>query len=92
VIQGCGVLRDGHVQIASDATFVAVDGKIERPLGCDRRFILDLGFVLQDSHGRQIIFHLLESSEHALSICGGLEVISRRPLIGERAAFLLRTP
>src|SRR5690348_10805148 len=52
-------------------------------LGRDYRFVLDLGLVFQNSHGGQIVFHLLEASQHALLIGSNLKVVSGTRLIGE---------
>ena len=47
--------------------------------------VLNLGLVLQNPHRRQIVFHLLKSIQHRLSIVRDLRVISRTRLVGESA-------
>jgi hypothetical protein len=56
------------------ASIVTSDREVERALRSHHGFILHAGFVFQNSDSRQIVFHLLESSEHALSIGGRLSV------------------
>jgi hypothetical protein len=42
---------------------------------------VDLGFVLQNPHRRQIVFHLLESRQHAMAVGSDFRIITRaRPL------------
>src|SRR4029077_958380 len=75
-----------HLEITCDSTFVASDGKVQGVLCRHDGFILDFSFVFQNSHRREIVFHLLESIQDALSIVSDLRVISRTRLVGERTS------
>src|SRR5579863_8856633 len=74
-------LSSDHLEVTCDPTLVANDGKVQGALCRRHRFILDLRFVFQNSNGCQIVFHLLESIQHILSIGSDLIVISGTCLI-----------
>src|SRR5258708_469844 len=78
-----GTLRGDHLQIACYAAFVASYRKVQGVLRRHHRFILHLGFVFQNSYRRQIVFHLLESSQYVFPIGSDLKVISSTRLVGK---------
>src|ERR1700730_4707365 len=82
-----GTLCGDYLEVTWDAALVAGDRKIERALGSRDCFVLNLSLVFHNSHGRQIVFDLLESSQYVLSVRSDLIVIDGTRLVVQGAAY-----
>src|ERR1700682_754162 len=74
-------LSGGHFQITRDAALVTCPGQFQVFLGCDDGFVLNLGFVLEDSQRGYVVFDLLEAGQDGLAIVGDALIVESDGLV-----------
>ena len=75
-----------HVEIRDDAGLVLIRDQLDRAARQLQRFVLHRGFLLQDSQGGEVVFHLLKAGQHRLPVGGDRAVVGGAGLLDARAA------